>query len=326
VGVYKEYYPSGQLKVTGKIIHGKKNGKWNYYYLTGEIEGESIFVNNQGKYIGYYRDGIKKMTGKMDNELMVGLWELYENNGTLTGYYRPFYDEKGPVFKLEQQAKQGKMPGVWKERRLSDFRFHKKKFTPFKPNLNEFKGFIIAYNPFALLLDQFPVSIEYYAEERLGHEIQFNLIRNPFFTKDKNVALNKSFTRGYSFALKQKFYRPTTKIGSFYFAHEFRITKVEHRANIIDSGDPPLPSVIDAEELKYEYSIIFGKRFIKEMNASSFTADLFIGVGTGFRNFNQNYPNDPNYDEIFKDVKMGNVPFALRFGLNLGYIIGLGGR
>ena len=30
----------------------------------------------------------------LEDDLKTGTWEIYENDGKLSGYYRPFYDDK----------------------------------------------------------------------------------------------------------------------------------------------------------------------------------------------------------------------------------------
>ncbi len=47
VGQHKFYYPSGMLKCQGPYVGGLKNGDWNYYDETGEIEKIITFRNDE---------------------------------------------------------------------------------------------------------------------------------------------------------------------------------------------------------------------------------------------------------------------------------------
>lgn len=59
-GMWKEYYPEGQLRSVGKYDKGKKVGDWKYYYENGKVEEEGRY-NKSGKADGawhwYYEDG-----------------------------------------------------------------------------------------------------------------------------------------------------------------------------------------------------------------------------------------------------------------------------
>ncbi|HEX9650321.1 MAG TPA: membrane-binding protein [Cyclobacteriaceae bacterium] len=325
-GFYRELYPDGNIKIEGNIVNELKNGKWSFYYPTGELEGDCIYQNGQGKYVGYYMNGVKKMSGQMDDDIMIGIWELFEPDGSLAGYYRPYYDKDGPIFELETAVAKPKGVSEYKDRRISEFRFKRKKFTPFKPKLNEFKGLIFAYNPFAVFLGDLPVGLEYYVQERLGHEVLFSLKRDPFFKPETDIGLNEDYSRGYAISLRQKYYFPHTKIGILYIGQELRYTATRHKATILDNNDPPSPQALKIEEKKYEYSILLGTRLVKDLNSKGITADIFVGIGTGFRDYSQDFPSNTATDEVFKDVKLGSVPLSFRLGINFGYIFGLKGK
>tara|TARA_Y100000589_G_scaffold216729_1_gene204405 strand:+ start:327 stop:557 length:231 start_codon:yes stop_codon:yes gene_type:complete len=48
---YKEYYETGQLKVEGNLVNGKKTGIWKYYHENGQLWYETPYKNGK-------RDGI----------------------------------------------------------------------------------------------------------------------------------------------------------------------------------------------------------------------------------------------------------------------------
>ena len=67
-GVWKYYYPSGQMQSQGKYEKGSKNGFWTYYYASGKIQ----------------------QTGKYKNQIPSGEWKWYYENGAIkrVEYYR----------------------------------------------------------------------------------------------------------------------------------------------------------------------------------------------------------------------------------------------
>lgn len=57
-GLYKEYYPSGELKVDGAYDKGYEEGIWKFYQKTGKIKTKGRYKNGEkvGKWITYYRN------------------------------------------------------------------------------------------------------------------------------------------------------------------------------------------------------------------------------------------------------------------------------
>ncbi len=79
-GKWQEYYPTGELKAIGKYKRGKKTGKWIYYYKDGKIEQK-----------GYY------YKGKPDK-----VWEYYSREGKLLKYETYFEgDLDGPYYQFD---------------------------------------------------------------------------------------------------------------------------------------------------------------------------------------------------------------------------------
>jgi antitoxin component YwqK of YwqJK toxin-antitoxin module len=111
IGVYKEFYPSGGLKMEGKNEDEKSVGDWKYYYESGELQatgrfedglrvGEWKYYHTNGKIsaIGtftagketgiwkhYYQDGRVSAEGSMDSGEKDGFWKLYYPTGELKG-------------------------------------------------------------------------------------------------------------------------------------------------------------------------------------------------------------------------------------------------
>ncbi len=320
-GEYREYYKSGAIKIKGQLKNGKNNGTWEYFYENGEKEGTCEFEDGIGDYIGYYSDGTKKMKGTIRNNERVGIWELYKENGEIAGYYKPYYENGNPELWLAKDSEQQQNLNKKQARKSGTYKYKKKKFQYFKPALNEYKAIIIGYNPVAPLFNSFPLGIEYYQEERLGHEILFNLIREPFFRNHSSIEVGKEYKMGGEIALRQKFYRPSKKTGSPYFGHEVRYSSVFHSVKTPDQIIPENIVELTKNEQKYEYSIFLGNRYFKVQKESGFTIDTYIGIGIGYRTYTQDYTDTEDNKEFFSDLPSSNISIPIRLGVNLGFAI-----
>lgn len=314
-GEYWEYYKNGNLKVRGMIRSSKYNGRWEYYYEDGSLEGKCNFVMGEGEYLGYYNDNKVKMKGRLKNEIKIGIWELYERSGELTGYYKPYYEDGEETFFIAENVKEQKQLSQIRRARAGSYKARKKKNRYFNQKFHEYKAFIIGYNPIAPLVGTFPFSFEYYLEERLGYELVATYIRRPFFRSFSSVSEGSTYSEGYSFTFRQKFYHEEVPIGQPYFAHELKYTSLFHSTNI--SGQ----SIFGASEQKYEYALIVGNRFFKNVTTNGFTADGYIGFGAGYRNYNQSFiSSDPTTDP-FRSLNQNNFSYSIRIGISLGFAI-----
>ena len=325
-GEYKEYYENGNIKVEGEMDNGINVGHWKYYYPDGSLEGECQFVEGEGEYTGYYPGGKIKMKGNIKNGKNVGEWKLFKEDGTLEGYYRPIYEEEKPVFKLsEKKLQEEEGPFDYMK---PDYRYKKRHNRYFTPVINEYRGFIVATQPAAVLLGSIPFSLEHYIHERLGHELQVNYIRDPFFKNDVSIEENELYARGFDVAIRQKLYHPEGKLGMFYFANELRYTYKNHYFNTLDTITASYDVVkVRAVENKIEYSFIVGNRWMRlfgerwqRINQQGLTVDIFLGMGFGYRIFEKKYENNFTYDEIFSELHQNNFSVSPRFGINLGLV------
>jgi len=302
-GDYKEYYPSGKLKLKGEILDGKNNGKWIYYYEDGKKEGECDFIEGKGTYYGYYPNGTIQTKGPIENDRRVGTWELYEQDGVLSGYYKPLYEDKD----LEKQinalmAKSKAVPPATPRRT-------RRGFTYFQKRNSEYRSVIIQGNPAFMFLGTFPLGLEFYNQERLGHEFAFEGIRNPFFISDSEVQDGKQYQRGYAVSIRQKFYNES-RFGMWYFGHNLRFTNVTHFVNIVNQYSP-----VSASELRYEYGLLLGNRLMKRNDGDGITIDAFIGYAVGYRMVEY----DPLLKSTFENLKQDKFSGVFQFGLNFGY-------
>jgi antitoxin component YwqK of YwqJK toxin-antitoxin module len=326
-GEYKEYYDNGNLKITGEMKDGIHVGKWMYYYEDGILEGTASFINGEGDYTGYYHNGKMKMKGKIKNGKNVGNWELYKEDGSVAGYYKPIYEEDKPVFIVGENTSNGEVQGDYMK---PDYKYKKRQNRYFTPVINEYHGLIIATNPLAMIVDNLPVSLEYYFQERMGYEALFNIIRDPFFKNGDSVQPYELYKRGFSMAVRQKFYHQEMGIGMLYFSNELRYSYIKHQFNTLDSANlaSDITYKVSATEHLYEYSFILGNRWMKlfgetwnvKSRQSGITVDFFIGVGIGYRDFKKNYSDNLFNDKIFEDLRQSKFVISPRFGVNIGYV------
>ncbi len=189
---------------------GRSRVSGNTISEDGILEGESVFDKGKGMYKGYYPNGNLQTKGMMEGDLKTGTWEMYEKDGKLSGYYKPFYDDR--KLGKEITALATKSNYTKKVSRAT-------RFTYFDERAGEFRGVIFGTNPVWVAIGQFPLSVEFYLQERLGHEFEFIGLRKPFFKADEDVPIGKLYERGYGIVFRQKFYNPI-KVGMWYFGHE----------------------------------------------------------------------------------------------------------
>ncbi|MEP2774129.1 MAG: membrane-binding protein [Fulvivirga sp.] len=317
-GIYREYYDNGKLKVKGPVVDGVSHGTWNYYYKGGDLEGECEFVEGKGTYYGYYPDGTMQTKGTIEDGQRVGKWELYNRNGELTGYYKPIYDE----YLTDEEEFEAASPKSRPDYGVADYRFKGRNMRYFRAKINEFQGVIVSFNPLTSFIGRVPFAVEFYMQERLGHEFEFEGMRDPFYTSDNDVPLNDTFSRGYSIAVKQKFYNGDGRFGLWYFGHEIRFSNLSHFANIESMQVPGNEVKVSASEQKVEYSVLIGYRLMQNTDAKGFTIDIYGAAGTGYRSFDV----DENFDAAFEELRQSPITFRTSFGLNFGYTISFGKR
>ncbi|NJM24823.1 MAG: membrane-binding protein, partial [Bacteroidia bacterium] len=185
----------------------------------------------------------------------------------------------------------------------------------FDPRFNEFRGVIVAGNPVFMFAGRFPVGIEFYQQEHLGHEFEFVGVRDPFFMADEKIPSGKLFKRGYSISIKQKFYNPM-KAGMWYFGHEVRFTNLGHFVNIATMTGPDNIFTVSSVEQRIEWGVLLGYRLMRRNNARGFTLDAFVSVDVGYRGFDA----DSQYEVYFQNLNHSSLSTSFHFGLNLGNV------
>ncbi len=317
-GEYREYYSGKKLKLKGRIVNGKNEGHWEYYSATGKLEGECDYVEGKGQYKGYYPTGTLQTKGMMEDGLRVGTWELYEPDGTLSGYYKPFYENNELANEINSllnkvKASTAPPPAPRTVRRTG--------FYYFRPRFPEYRSVIIGTNPMMTFVGRMPLAVEFYNQERLGHEFEFEGLRTPFFTADSEVPEGSPYQRGYSIALKQKFYNHLNT-GMWYFGHEVRLTNIGYFNNVSFSQSPNTLITVSASEQRAEYGIMLGARLMQRNNGDGFTIDASVGYDIGYRVFDV----EPSNAQYFSSVNTDAFSHHFRFTINFGYSFSFDGR
>ncbi len=313
-GEYVEYYASGKQKARGNIVSGKRTGEWKYFNEQGVQDGTASFKNGVGDYFGKYPDGTLKMTGLIEDDKRVGKWTLYDTDGVLVGTYRPIYEEQQPIFRtstLVSDKNKQRLPDK------PEYRYRNKKIRYFDQTINEYTGWILSTNPVSTLLNQLPLALEYYKQERLGHEIQFTYLRKPFY--ETTQLINKVTSQGLNLDVKQKFYHKDTHLGMFYFGHQIRGGYSQHKARILDSLSTPstIEMSINANEIRLGYGVFIGNRWMQRAGDSGFTFDFNVGLMFGQRTFKK--PFDPSNFFIFNELNQDQFYLPILFTLHIGY-------
>ena len=311
-GTFTEYYANGKQKSSGQIVNGLKEGTWTYFSEEGLEEGIAKFKQGVGEYQGYYPDGSLKMEGTIKDDKRVGEWTLYNPEGSIAGIYKPIYENEKPIFRTKdlerEEAKSSDKP---------EYKYKSKKLRYFSPSINEYSGVIFGTNPLWMPFGQIPLAIEYYKQERLGYELEFTYLRDPFFSADENVLTDDLYSRGGRLEFRQKLYHPDTPIGLLYFGHQIMGSSIHYAVNTQDVTGEKYK--LDANEFNYAYGIFVGTRWMERPGDNGFTIDFRIGIGAGRRNLKEHYPSNPTHDSLFRELNRDKLYLPIIFSLNLGY-------
>ena len=316
-GEYNEYYPGGSRKSEGSLLNGKKEGKWYYYSESGGLEGEADFEQGEGDYIGYYSDGTIKMTGRLKEDKRMGEWTLYNPDGSTAGTYHPIYEDEKPIFK----SRISEDPIVREYYDKPEYKFKRRGFKYFEPTINEYRGVMFETNPAWLIANRLPLSLEYYMQERLGYELQVDILSEPFFRSDQNVDVYEVYRRGSKVQFRQKFYGPDRTLGMTYFGHQLSFRYINHQVNHIDT------TIVNATvnrygsliETGYGYGVFVGNRWMRDAGNSGITIDAFIGISIERRSFRKQYEPIQVLDNYFDKEIGSTVSFPILFGIHFGF-------
>lgn len=346
VGEYVEFYEGTRnKKVVGVIDNGKYIGDWKFFSETGLLQRECKFENNIGQCTGFYPDGNKQIEGVMKEGEEIGTWTHYDKKGRVDGYKKysgldvdpEEYDADTipkPKFSLseffgEEKNDTTTLNGPTYVSNVKHKTRHERKFQWWNKWKNiERKGLILGTNPLAILNGQIPISLEYYIESRLGHEIGYTYIWDPFLLPQKKLELNQLLITGNDFFFRQKFYfeqngpGPSTAQRSFtvlgYFGHEFRYTREIYDFNVVDT----LGNVnhFNANSKKMEWNPMLGARVLQNPSYSGWSFDVVFGVGVGYRVYTENFESTEETNTILNTFRRTGMTVPIRVGFSFGYL------
>ena len=100
-----DYYDNGQIRHTGIMHEGKKDGKWEFFYPSGVKEAEEYYSNDllHGKATNYDFDGNKIAVENWSNGNLQDSSIYYYSNGKLEkkGVYKDGLYEGKWIFQYE---------------------------------------------------------------------------------------------------------------------------------------------------------------------------------------------------------------------------------
>lgn len=84
-GIIEIYGFKDELELIGELKNGLKIKEWRYYYPNGNLEFiENYYLGKRnGKYEVFYETGERKINGLMKDDLKVGHWKWFKLDGTI---------------------------------------------------------------------------------------------------------------------------------------------------------------------------------------------------------------------------------------------------
>jgi antitoxin component YwqK of YwqJK toxin-antitoxin module len=85
-GKWQEWYPNGQLQVSGQYDHDLKVGRFTYWHANGQksAEGEFRSDKHDATWVWWHENGQKAVTGQFRAGALVGNWHWWSEDGRLT--------------------------------------------------------------------------------------------------------------------------------------------------------------------------------------------------------------------------------------------------
>lgn len=80
-----QFYSTCTLRSQGKIVNGKREGVWQFFFSNGQPQTEATFVDGkeEGTYIVYRENGIPFYRGQYKAGKRTGEWEVYDEEANL---------------------------------------------------------------------------------------------------------------------------------------------------------------------------------------------------------------------------------------------------
>ena len=123
-GLWKEYYPTGELRSKGKYKNSKPIGDWLFYFTDQSIEIEGTYNNKgrkQDQWVWYYPNGDTMIVSNYDDGDLEGRYTEYDEAGNpfTEGNYVAGYEEGLWYYRNGTSTETGiyeggKREGLWK--------------------------------------------------------------------------------------------------------------------------------------------------------------------------------------------------------------------
>lgn len=83
-----QFYDDFKHRSNGIMVRGLKQGQWTFYYPTGIVQSEQMFIDGveNGKHNSYRENGIPYYMGYYIGGKRAGVWEFYDEKGDLAGH------------------------------------------------------------------------------------------------------------------------------------------------------------------------------------------------------------------------------------------------
>jgi len=339
-GYYKEFFESGNLKVEGEVKNDQNNGLWKYYVQDGTLEGECNFVEGQGLYTGYYANGTKKVEGELLNGEKIGVWKLFDENENLIGFYKTYqgvdssnYSVIPPLDSIETVVKVDSVPAKqdtlnadkkYEYTHLPSFRVrkrHKSKIRNFNPKVNEYKNFIVGFNPLGLVDNQIPIYFEYYIQERLGTNLSYSLTRFPYFVNHRLSGPEEVTLSGFSASIGERLYSLNRDIGMLFvgIGFQFNTNKYSSKPDVNNPGFDGKKDLF-VKNNEFELLVSIGDRILRLPYRKGPTFDVYLASGIGYRDQTRNFENNSYYNSLFSNIKSTKLYIPIHIGLSFGYL------
>jgi antitoxin component YwqK of YwqJK toxin-antitoxin module len=84
-GVWKTYYPEGQVAEEIIYRNGLKEGPWVQYFTDGKVKMKTTYINDEieGQYLIYHLNGMVEVSGAYLNSKKNGTWVFYNEIGLM---------------------------------------------------------------------------------------------------------------------------------------------------------------------------------------------------------------------------------------------------
>lgn len=129
----EKWFYTQEQSIEGELEKDNREGKWNYYYINGNLKAERNYKKNEeeglikayrfegtlekeyfkkngvaeGLYKEYFDNGKLKQVGNYYNDEMIGEWKVYYIDGTLKE--KSYYNEEGEITRYQDFSPDGKL-------------------------------------------------------------------------------------------------------------------------------------------------------------------------------------------------------------------------